>query len=67
MRPRKLAWSPLLSAEQIKSPELIALFAGNKKDADISQKLSKIQGDWNSQAKTNYEKAQALAKEAATL
>ncbi|RTZ44678.1 extracellular solute-binding protein [Candidimonas sp. SYP-B2681] len=63
---KKLAWTPLLSAEQTKSPELLALFSGNKKDADISQKLSKIQGDWNSQAKINYEKAQALAKEAAS-
>src|SRR5690606_40573535 len=62
---KKLAWSPLLDVKQTQSPELLAVFKGNKKDADISQKLSKIQGDWNSTAKANYEKAQALAKEAA--
>jgi ABC-type Fe3+ transport system substrate-binding protein len=62
---KKLAWSPLLDVKQTQSPELLAVFKGNKKDADISQKLSKIQGDWNSKAKANYEKAQALAKEAA--
>ncbi|HEY9279450.1 MAG TPA: extracellular solute-binding protein [Eoetvoesiella sp.] len=64
---RKLAWTPLIDLKQAQSPELVAVFKGNKKDADISQKLSKIQGDWNSQAKANYEKAQALAKEAAAL
>ncbi|HUG58351.1 MAG TPA: extracellular solute-binding protein [Candidimonas sp.] len=64
---KKLAWSPLLDLKQAQAPELLAVFKGNKKDADISQKLSKIQGDWNSQAKANYEKAQALAKEAAAL
>src|SRR5690606_19793843 len=64
---KKLAWTPLLDSEQVKSPELLAVFAGNKKDADISQKLSKIQGEWNSQAKANYEKARALAQEAANL
>ena len=64
---KKLAWTPLLDAEHTKSAELLAIFAGNKKDADVSQKLSKIQGEWNSQAKANYEKAQALAQEAANL
>jgi hypothetical protein len=64
---KKLAWTPLLDVDQAKSAELLAVFRGNKKDADISQKLSKIQGDWNSQAKANYDKAQALAKEAASL
>ncbi|SHI14510.1 ABC transporter substrate-binding protein [Pollutimonas bauzanensis] len=64
---RKLAWTPLLDVKQAQSPELLAIFKGNKKDADISQKLSRLQGDWNSQAKANYEKAQALAKEAASL
>ncbi|PLC55358.1 ABC transporter substrate-binding protein [Pollutimonas nitritireducens] len=64
---KKLAWTPLLDADQVKSAELIAVFAGNKKDAEVSQKLSKIQGDWNSQAKANYEKAKTLAQEAAKL
>ncbi len=64
---RKLAFAPLLNKAQAEDPELVALFKANKKDADVSQKLSKIQGDWNSQAKANYEKAQALANEAAKL
>ncbi|NLY26701.1 MAG: extracellular solute-binding protein [Alcaligenaceae bacterium] len=64
---RKLAFAPLLNKAQAEDPELVALFKANKKDADVSQKLSKIQGDWNSQAKANYEKAQALANEATKL
>lgn len=64
---KQLAWAPLLDAKAVQADDLVAVFKGNKKDADISQKLSKIQGDWNSQAKANYEKAQALAKEAAAL
>ena len=64
---KRLAWVPLLDAKAAQADDLVAVFKGNKKDADISQKLSKIQGDWNNQAKANYEKAQALAKEAAAL
>lgn len=62
---RKLAWSPILDAKQVADPELVAVFAGNKKDAEISQKLSKLQGDWNRQAGENYSKAVALAQQAA--
>ncbi len=63
---KKLAWSPVLNAKQVSDPELVAVFAGNKKDAEISQKLSKLQGDWNRQAGENYGKAAALAQQAAT-
>lgn len=63
----QLAWTPLLDGEAVKDEALIELFKADKKDADVGQKLSKLQGDWNSQAKANYEKAVALAKEAASL
>ncbi|HRK86568.1 MAG TPA: extracellular solute-binding protein [Alcaligenes faecalis] len=61
---KKLAWTPLLSVEQVQAPELVALFSGDKKDTQVSQQLSKLQGDWNSQAKVNYEKAVELANKA---
>lgn len=64
---KKLAWAPLISAEQVQDQALIDLFAGDKKDTQISQQLSKLQGDWNSQAKANYEKAIELANQAASL
>src|SRR5690606_8984373 len=62
---RNLAWSPILDAKQVTDAELVAVCAGNKKDSDISQKLSKIQGDWNRQAGENYSRAVSLAQQAA--
>lgn len=62
---KQLAWSPLLNQEQASDAELVALFSADKKDADVTQKLSKVQGDWNSRAKANYEKAVELAAQAA--
>lgn len=62
---RQLAWSPLLTGEQASDPELLALFRADKKDAEVTQKLSKLQGEWNSRAKANYDKAVELAAQAA--
>lgn len=64
---KKLAWSPLLSAEQVQDKALAELFASDKKDSQVSQQLSKLQGDWNTQSKTNYDKAIRLARQAAAL
>lgn len=64
---RKLAWSPILSAEQAANKELQALFQADKKDSAVTQQLSKIQGEWNNQAKANYERAVQLANQAAAL
>ncbi|MDO4723952.1 MAG: extracellular solute-binding protein [Comamonadaceae bacterium] len=61
---KRLAFSPVISAEQAADKELQALFAADKKDAQVNQQLSKLQGEWNSQAKANYEKAIELAKQA---
>ena len=61
---KQLAFSPVISAEQAADKELQALFAADKKDAQVNQQLSKLQGEWNSQAKANYEKAIELAKQA---
>lgn len=61
---KQLAWSPVLTAEQAASAELQALFAADKKDSAVNQQLSKLQGEWNTLAKANYEKAVALAKQA---
>jgi len=63
----KLAWTPLINAKQAEAPDLVAIFKGNKQDPNINQKLSKIEGDWNNQAKANYIKAKELAQKAASL
>ncbi len=61
---KKLAWSPLITADQALSDEIQAIFQGDKKDVQVSQKISKLQGEWNSQAEANYKKAIELAKQA---
>jgi phosphoglycerate transport regulatory protein PgtC len=62
---KRLAWSPLISQEEATNAELVALFKADKKDAAITQQLSKLQGEWNTRAKANYEKAIELAGQAA--
>lgn len=62
---RRLAWTPVLSKEEAADPELLKLFRADKKDAEVTQKLSRLQGEWNSRAKANYEKAVELAAQAA--
>ncbi len=64
---KKLAWAPLLDQAGVQSKDLLALFHADKKDAAVTQRLSKLQGEWNSQAKANYEKAAQLAQQAASL
>lgn len=64
---KKLAWTPILDEKGLNEDELLALFKADKKDPKVNQELSKLQGDWNSQAKTNYAQAEKLAKEAASL
>ncbi|AQS52045.1 ABC transporter substrate-binding protein [Paenalcaligenes hominis] len=64
---KKLAWTPVLNEDQVKDSALVELFKADKKDPKVNQELSKLQGEWNNAAKTNYEKAEALAKEAMRL
>lgn len=61
---KKLAWSPLISDKDALSDDIQKVFQGDKKDSSVSQALSKLQGQWNSQADANYRKAADLAKQA---
>lgn len=62
---KALAWTPLLTEAEATDPDLLALFKADKKDAEVTQKLSRLQGEWNSRAKANYDKAVELANQAA--
>ncbi len=62
---KTLAFSPVLSARQLDDDGLLKIFAGNKKDADINKAMTRIESEWNSRARDNYEQARALAIEAA--
>lgn len=64
---KQLAWEPVINEEIVKDQTIIDLFKADKKDPQVNQQLSKLQGEWNEQAKANYEKAESLAKEAARL
>lgn len=64
---RKLTWAPLIDGAAASKPEFLAIFAGNKKDAAVNQKITQLEGDWNSRAKANYEQAVKLAQQAAAL
>ncbi len=63
---KKLAWSPVINDKDAMSDEIQKIFQGDKKDTSVSQALSKLQGQWNSQAEANYRKAVDLAKQAAS-
>jgi hypothetical protein len=64
---RKLAWAPLVDGKQAADPEFLKIFSGNKKDAAVNQQITKLEGEWNGTAKSNYEQAVKLAREAAAL
>ncbi len=64
---RKLTWSQVVDGKTVADPEFLKLFAGNKKDAAVNQKLTQLEGEWNSKARANYEQAVKVAREAAAL
>ena len=64
---RKLTWSPVVDGKAASDPEFLKLFAGNKKDAAVNQKITQLEGEWNGKARANYEQAVKLAREAAAL
>jgi spermidine/putrescine-binding protein len=61
------AYSPMVSAEMIKDKEFLALFLKNKKDVAVAKQLTGLEDLWSSKSKANYEKARALAEQAAAL
>lgn len=64
---RSYAYSPMVSAEMIKDKEFLALFLKNKKDVAVAKQLTGLEDLWSSKSKANYEKARALAEQAAAL
>ncbi|MEO5692672.1 MAG: extracellular solute-binding protein [Usitatibacter sp.] len=58
---KKLAWTPPVNAAQSKDKELLATFKAKKGDTAGVAKKTRVEEDWNSRAKANYEKAAQLA------
>ncbi|OZI26359.1 ABC transporter substrate-binding protein [Bordetella genomosp. 9] len=63
---RKLAWSPLVTAQQSGDGQFLKLFAGDKRDSAVNQKITQLEGEWNGKARANYDEAVKLAQQAAS-
>lgn len=61
---KKLAFGPVVNAEQIRDPALLALFKASKSDADGTKARAKVEEEWAAKARANYARAVELAKAA---
>ncbi len=64
---RELAFTPVVSAQIADQADFQKLFASNKKQVDVAKKITGLEETWNSRARSNYEKAAELARQAAAL
>ncbi|MDL1860031.1 extracellular solute-binding protein [Betaproteobacteria bacterium PRO7] len=62
---KALAYSPVLSGQIAGQPDFQKLFASNKKEVDVSRKITVLEEQWNSKARANYQRALELAQQAA--
>ncbi|MEW5881098.1 MAG: extracellular solute-binding protein [Pseudomonadota bacterium] len=62
---KALAYSPVLSGHIAGQPDFQKLFASNKKEVDVSRKITALEEQWNSKARANYQRALELAQQAA--
>ena len=61
---RSLAYSPLVSADNVKNEEFLELFRKSRRDVEVSKQLSGQEQLWANKARENYARAQQLANEA---
>ena len=61
---RALAYSPLVSAENVKNEEFLELFRKSRRDVVVSKQLTGMEQMWSEKARANYERAKQLADEA---
>lgn len=64
---RDYAFKPLVSAEKVKDKEFLDLFSSTKRDALRTKQVTALEEYWGREARNNYAKAAALAKQAAAL
>lgn len=62
---KNLAFSPVLSGHIASQPDFQKLFASNKKEVDVSRKITALEEEWSSKARANYQRAVELAQQAA--
>jgi ABC-type Fe3+ transport system substrate-binding protein len=64
---RELAFTPAISSQIAGQKDFQKLFASNKKEVEVSKRISGLEESWNSKARANYTKAAELAQQAAGL
>jgi ABC-type Fe3+ transport system substrate-binding protein len=64
---RDLAFTPAISSQIAGQKDFQKLFASNKKEVEVSKRISGLEESWNSKARANYTKAAELAQQAAGL
>jgi ABC-type Fe3+ transport system substrate-binding protein len=64
---RELAYSPVISAQIADQKDFQKLFASNKKEVAVAKQITGLESSWNAKARDNYERAAALARQAASL
>lgn len=62
---KALAYAPVLSGQIAGQPDFQKLFASNKKEVDVSRKITALEEQWNGKARANYQRALELAQQAA--
>lgn len=61
---RAAAYSPVVDGAKVKDKEFLAVFAASKKDAAVNKRVTALEDHWNTSARSNYERAKALAEQA---
>ncbi|MDQ2779091.1 MAG: extracellular solute-binding protein [Pseudomonadota bacterium] len=61
---RDLAYTPVVDASKAADKEFLAVFSASKKDAAVNKRVTALEDHWNTAARSNYERAKALAEEA---
>lgn len=64
---RELAYSPVISAQIADQKDFQKLFASNKKEVAVAKQITGLESSWNAKARDHYERAAALARQAAAL
>jgi ABC-type Fe3+ transport system substrate-binding protein len=61
---RDLAFAPVVGSGMAADKDFLELFTANKKLAKVNKQVTGLEDRWNSRARENYERAQALAEQA---
>jgi phosphoglycerate transport regulatory protein PgtC len=64
---RDAAFSPVVGPQMAGDKNFLALFAANKKSADVNKQVTGLEDRWNAAAREQYAKARTLAEQAGAL